>query len=405
MSTTILSARSHVALPTRLALIATAVIGLGFLAVANPNVASANHRVYWVDDLTYGSLGQGFYWDHTSNLVWTAERGWHQWSPKPAKPAHVYWVDDHDYGSAGGGFYWDPGSGQVWTSERGWHHFDPRPQSNPDTDGDGLADFKDACPRDKGPAANNGCPYADKDGDGVADPLDACPTVAGPASNAGCPQSDKDGDGILDHLDRCPTVYGPSTYDGCPDIDSDGVPDPDDKCPTLPGLKNNDGCPIDRDGDGVVDYLDGCPTVPGPKENGGCPWVDYDGDGIPDYLDNCPHQKGSQYNHGCPGIPDVDIWVDKGNGANYKVNSNITICWSLNIPWYIKILNIHADGGSHVLIEGYDQEPTGGCIHGTVGYPLGKERVIIYATYETWDAYGYKHTVTVSDEAYFFVVP
>ncbi|MEO8539906.1 MAG: IPT/TIG domain-containing protein [bacterium] len=77
---------------------------------------------HWTDDLAYGSAGGGFYWDSTSGLVWTAQRGWHLFSPFPAGLIQQpFWVDALTYGSIGGGFYWDSVSGQVWTAQRGWH--------------------------------------------------------------------------------------------------------------------------------------------------------------------------------------------------------------------------------------------------------------------------------------------
>ena len=59
----------------------------------------------------------------------------------------------------------------------------------PDTDGDGITDKSDKCPKVKGPKENNGCPWPDTDGDGVLDKDDRCPDVKGPASNRGCPEA------------------------------------------------------------------------------------------------------------------------------------------------------------------------------------------------------------------------
>lgn len=52
---------------------------------------------------------------------------------------------------------------------------------------------------------------------------------------------DTDGDGIIDAYDLCPKVYGKKIFAGCPDTDGDGVPDSIDKCPNTksPGS----GCP------------------------------------------------------------------------------------------------------------------------------------------------------------------
>lgn len=101
-----------------LILIIAGVVGV---AVRPPSEASAG-EVLWVNDLRYGSVGGGFYLDTGSGQVWTAERGWHLFSPSPSRAAGPLWVNDLDYGSVGGGFYWDPLSGLVWTAERGWRH-------------------------------------------------------------------------------------------------------------------------------------------------------------------------------------------------------------------------------------------------------------------------------------------
>jgi OmpA-OmpF porin, OOP family len=144
-------------------------------------------------------------------------------------------------------------------------------------------------------AAAKPAPEPDSDGDGVVDSKDACPnTPAGVKVNSsGCP-FDTDGDGVYDYLDKCPdTPAGVKVNSsGCPlDTDGDGVYDYLDKCPNTPaGVKvNSSGCPLDTDGDGVYDYLDKCPNTPaGVKVNSsGCP-LDTDGDGVYDYLDKCP---------------------------------------------------------------------------------------------------------------------
>jgi outer membrane protein OmpA-like peptidoglycan-associated protein len=78
---------------------------------------------------------------------------------------------------------------------------DPKTNGCPppkDEDGDGIADEKDACPKEAGPAnedpAKNGCPPPkDTDGDTIVDPEDACPKDPGdpnpdPKKN-GCPKA------------------------------------------------------------------------------------------------------------------------------------------------------------------------------------------------------------------------
>jgi len=90
---------------------------------------------------------------------------------------------------------------------------DPIVQTDPDADGDGVADEDDACPNEAGVAALDGCP--DADGDGVADKDDTCPNEAGLSALGGCP--DADSDGIVDMDDACPNEAGVAALDGCPE--------------------------------------------------------------------------------------------------------------------------------------------------------------------------------------------
>tara|TARA_R110002126_G_scaffold72364_2_gene180941 strand:+ start:19107 stop:20450 length:1344 start_codon:yes stop_codon:yes gene_type:complete len=142
----------------------------------------------------------------------------------------------------------------------------------------------------------------DTDGDGIYDKNDDCPKDAGLAEFNGCP--DADGDGIKDSDDACPNTAGLSAMNGCPDSDGDGVADKDDMCPNEVGTKANKGCP-DTDGDGVVDKDDKCPSASGPAANNGCPWPDTDGDGVLDKDDKCKNEVGPASNNGCAEIKKV----------------------------------------------------------------------------------------------------
>lgn len=164
-----------------------------------------------------------------------------------------------------------------------------------DTDGDGIADYEDACPDKAGLAAFNGCP--DTDNDGITDALDACPNNAGLPAFNGCP--DTDGDGIADKDDSCPADAGLSQFNGCPDSDSDGIADKDDRCPKDKGQAAFNGCP-DTDADGIADLDDSCPKEKGLKQFNGCP--DTDGDGVTDKNDRCPKDKGDPALQGCPDV-------------------------------------------------------------------------------------------------------
>jgi outer membrane protein OmpA-like peptidoglycan-associated protein len=125
---------------------------------------------------------------------------------------------------------------------------------------------------------------------------------------------DTDGDGILDPDDDCPRVPedkdGFQDTDGCPDEDNDkdGLADRVDKCPDVPedrdGFDDDDGCPdLDNDNDGLADTIDKCPIDPedkdGFEDDDGCPDTDHDKDGIPDKDDKCPNEHGVPPD-GCP---------------------------------------------------------------------------------------------------------
>jgi len=194
-----------------------------------------------------------------------------------------------------------------------------------DSDHDGVADKRDACP-DTPPGVSvdkRGCPPpavaevapppppapaptgpADTDHDGVNDLLDKCPdTPVGATVDAtGCPM-DSDHDTVWDGLDKCPDTPPNAVVDanGCPqDSDADGVPNGIDRCPDTAAGTPVDalGCPADSDHDGVPDNLDRCPnTPPGTQvDANGCSLApiaapvakDTDGDGVPDPQDRCP---------------------------------------------------------------------------------------------------------------------
>lgn len=176
----------------------------------------------------------------------------------------------------------------------------------PDADMDGVKDKKDLCAGTPAGVAvdENGCPL-DRDKDGVADYIDQCPDEKGVFGLAGCP--DGDADGIADREDRCPQNAGTAANKGCPDTDMDGVVDIDDQCAnTKAGYKvNAQGCAIDNDKDGLVNEEDRCPDFAGPLGLKGCP--DGDGDGVADIDDRCPKQIGTIENKGCPEISKEDV--------------------------------------------------------------------------------------------------
>ena len=192
-------------------------------------------------------------------------------------------------------------------------------RTDPDRDGDGIADRNDKCIDQPetihGFGDEDGCPDdADRDGDGIRDDADKCPDEPedkdGFEDEDGCPDLDHDKDGINNDVDKCPDAAedkdGFEDEDGCPDLDNDndGILDAADKCPDaaedMDGFADDDGCPeLDNDNDGVLDAADRCPNEAGVKENRGCPDADRDGDTVVDRLDNCPDEKGTPENAGC----------------------------------------------------------------------------------------------------------
>ncbi len=108
----------------------------------------------------------------------------------------------------------------------------------------------ETCERNQGPPPDS---TLDSDGDGLADLRDRCPKVAEDMDrfqdDDGCPDTDNDEDGTPDAYDRCPNETedhdGFEDDDGCPDPDNDGdrVGDKEDKCPNQPGLSIDGGCP------------------------------------------------------------------------------------------------------------------------------------------------------------------
>lgn len=186
-----------------------------------------------------------------------------------------------------------------------------------DTDGDGVMDTEDPCPKVWGKMG--GCPWKDTDGDGLSDLEDGCPEISGKAEHNGCP--DADADGVADKDDSCPNVKGLKELGGCPDSDGDGVADKDDSCPDAKGLKELGGCP-DSDGDGLADKDDVCPNEKGSKELKGCP--DTDNDGVSDNEDACPKVAGLVKNKGCPEVKAAELKVfEKAlNGVKFRSGSD-----------------------------------------------------------------------------------
>ncbi|MDB9529489.1 DUF4347 domain-containing protein, partial [Oscillatoria sp. CS-180] len=149
------------------------------------------------------------------------------------------------------------------------------PVTNPDTDGDTIADFRDLDSDNDGINDVLEGGNVDSDGDGLVDGVDT------------------DGDGILDAVD--PNAgFGDSGDTLPPDTDSDGVADNLDLDSDDDGINDVlEGGNADSDGDGLVDggdtdgdgILDAVDPNAGFGDSGDTPPPDTDGDGVTNNLD------------------------------------------------------------------------------------------------------------------------
>jgi cytosine/adenosine deaminase-related metal-dependent hydrolase len=97
-------------------------------------------------------------------------------------------------------------------------------------------------------------------------------------------EGDSDGDGIPDGDDDCPRVFNPvrpMDRGAQADADEDGIGDACDPCPNDPNQECVGYTASDRDNDGIPDGVDTCPEVSDPTQ------PDKDGDGWGDACDSC----------------------------------------------------------------------------------------------------------------------
>jgi outer membrane protein OmpA-like peptidoglycan-associated protein len=186
------------------------------------------------------------------------------------------------------------------------------------------------------------------------------------------PPPDTDGDGILDPSDACPKdaedLDGFQDDDGCPDLDNDGdgVPDATDKCrddaEDLDQFEDTDGCiDPDNDGDGKNDGDDRCPNeaedVDTFEDDDGCPDLDNDRDGVPDSADACPMEPGTPAEKGCP----KSIRVEQGvirllQQINFANNSDVILGESNSVMDELRAAMLANARIAHVRVEGHTDD-------------------------------------------------
>ena len=165
-----------------------------------------------------------------------------------------------------------------------------------DTDGDGIADFRDIDSdndglSDRSEAGPNGSSPTDTDGDGAAD----------------FRETDSDGDGIPDGV---PLTESPIGGAGGPDSDGDGIRNQIDLDDDNDGILDVDEGGLDANGDGFQD--------PGARDS--------DGDGTPDALDldsdndGIPDLREVQTNMGL--IDQLDVIENGAIDLRFPVGAN-----------------------------------------------------------------------------------
>jgi cytosine/adenosine deaminase-related metal-dependent hydrolase len=113
----------------------------------------------------------------------------------------------------------------------------------------------------------------------------ASQSVKGSSAYTGIPsEDDTDGDGIPNAADNCPKIFNPvrpMDQGRQADADNDGIGDACDECPEDASQKCSHAIAGDLDGDGIPNGIDNCPETPNPDQ------ADRDNDGHGNACDTC----------------------------------------------------------------------------------------------------------------------
>jgi Tol biopolymer transport system component len=183
----------------------------------------------WSPDATkiaYDHISGGpRFFTHTINVMNADGSGGAQVAGQGEQPAfspdghYIVFVYVDEFGEGGLNVITSDGSQQstLTTDMDVQPDWQPVPVSPIDTDGDGVPDAADNCPK------TSNADQADSDADGIGDACD--PT----------PLPDRDSDGVADNSDNCPDLSNPSQADS----DGDGLGDACDPTP-FPGPQRSD---------------------------------------------------------------------------------------------------------------------------------------------------------------------